>query len=345
MPIIVLAPLADRPSGERACEAMATRPGLLRGARIGDAVALVALAAALGGSAVAQASKNEVGSASDPSSAGPALVYETNAGAAVLRRAQGETVPLPGRDPATGGPLVATVEGEEVAILDRETLAELGRIRAPGADGLAIGASWLAVRTLPLGAGPRRDRARWGSGERPTGPLRAIAAAKRPAQLSRPALDGEQARARGREGEAATCSFATRCGRTESPGAASCSRAATHGISAPSIEGKAIAYVLTSRKKQALMVKGLGKGKGHAIYRRGKGPPTLWSTAIAGKRVFATVVKRGGGRRSSASGADGDGSPAAAGRGQKPGGGVITVGGTSGLPTARHSEPGALAST
>ena len=40
LPIVVLAPLADRPSGERACEAMAMRPGLLRGARAGDAVAL-----------------------------------------------------------------------------------------------------------------------------------------------------------------------------------------------------------------------------------------------------------------------------------------------------------------
>ena len=42
------------------------------------------------------------------------------------------------------------------------------------------------------------------------------------------------------------------------------------------------------------MVKGLGKGKGRSIYKRGKAPPTLWSTAIAGKRVFATIVKRGG---------------------------------------------------
>ena len=99
VPVVVLAPLADRPSGERACEAMATRPGLLRGARIGDSVALLALAAALGGSAVAEASKHEVGSASDPSTAGPALVYESNGGAAVLRRAEGGAVKLPGSDP------------------------------------------------------------------------------------------------------------------------------------------------------------------------------------------------------------------------------------------------------
>ena len=47
LPIVVLAPLADRPSGERACEAMAMRPGLLRGARAGDAAALLAVAGVL----------------------------------------------------------------------------------------------------------------------------------------------------------------------------------------------------------------------------------------------------------------------------------------------------------
>ncbi len=201
-------------------------------------------------------------------------------------------MPLPGHDPATGGPLVATVEGDEVAILDRETLSELGRVRAPGADGLAIGPSWLAIRTYRSG----RDRvaiAPLGERGAPTGPLRTVGVAKRPAQLSRPALDGNKlVLAVAKKGRNLLVRYTLR--PNGKPGRKVLLASRDHGISAPSIEGKAIAYVLSSRRKQALMVKGLGRGKGHAIYRRGKGPPTLWSTAIAGKRVYATVVKRGG---------------------------------------------------
>ena len=87
LPIVVLAPLADRRSGERACEAMAMRPGLLRGARAGDAIALVAVAAILiGGAGAASAAKKEATRASDPSVSGSALAYEAK-GKAVSRRA------------------------------------------------------------------------------------------------------------------------------------------------------------------------------------------------------------------------------------------------------------------
>ena len=47
VPICAIAPIADSPAGVRAVEAMADRPGLLRGARLGDAAALVVVGIAL----------------------------------------------------------------------------------------------------------------------------------------------------------------------------------------------------------------------------------------------------------------------------------------------------------
>ena len=49
VPICAIAPIADHPAGIRAVEAMACRPGLLRGARLGDAAALLVAGVALVG--------------------------------------------------------------------------------------------------------------------------------------------------------------------------------------------------------------------------------------------------------------------------------------------------------
>jgi hypothetical protein len=291
VPIVVLAPLADRPSGERACEAMAMRPALLRGARFGDAMALAALAAVLTGTAVAQASKNEV-SGSDPSAAGPALAYETNAGGAQLRLESGDTVPLPGHDPAIGGRWAATLDAGAVVVLDRETQAETGRIAAAGADAVAISDRWLAVRTRN-GARDRIAVTKVGEGGAPLGSLDTVGAAKRPAQLSRPALDGNTlVLTVNKTGRNSLVQVILRdSGKVKRRTLVNTKDA---GLTAPSVAGKSIAYVRTTPNGQALMMKGGGKGKGRVVYRRGEGPPTLWNTAIAGDRVYATILKRGG---------------------------------------------------
>ena len=291
VPIVVLAPLADRPAGERACEAMAMRPGLLRGARLGDALALAALAVALTGAAVAQASRNEV-SGSDPSAAGPALAYETNAGAAKLRLESGDTVPLPGHDPAIGGRWAATIDEGAVIVLDRETRAEVGRVAAAGADAVAISDDWLAVRTRN-GARDRIGVTKVGESGVPLGSLDGVAAAKRPAQLSRPALDGNTlVMAVNKTGRNSLVQLVLRDGGKTKRRTLVKTKDA--GITAPSVAGKSVAYVRTTRSGQALMMKGGGRGKGRVVYRRGEGPPTLWNTAIAGDRVYATILKRGG---------------------------------------------------
>ena len=131
LPIVLLAPFADRPAGERVCEAMALRPGFYRGARLGDAAALALVAAVLAGGAAAQAARKEVPRASDPSTAGSALVYERSDGSGELRRADGSGERLAGSDPATGGSWVALArrEGSRSSIGRRS--ARSARCRPP----------------------------------------------------------------------------------------------------------------------------------------------------------------------------------------------------------------------
>lgn len=290
-PIVALAPLADRPIGERACEAMALRPGLLRGARIGDAVALTAVAVALAGSAGAEAARKAVPKASDPSTAGTALVYERNSGRGELRRANGALERLPGSDPAVGGPWVALVDEKRAVVLDRATLEERSSLQAAGADAVAVTRGWLAVRVHQRG----RDKLKAAPVEADgsIGRARLLARVKRPSQLSAPALSGNAlVVAVSKQGRNELLRFRLRQNRR--PNRKTLLSTRTAAIAGPSISAKKIAYVLTTKKRQSVRIKALGKGKGRSLYRRHRGPPTLWTTAIGRQRVLVTVVKRGG---------------------------------------------------
>lgn len=291
VPIVVLAPLADRPAGERACEAMAMRPGLLRGARLGDAVALLAVAAVLiAGGGLADAAKTEVKSASDPSASGDAIAFEPSGGGAVVET-DGKRTAFPGTDPGIGGRYLASVQGGRVVIRDRKSGVELVSVAAKGADAVAVSSKWLAIRRV---AG-KRDvivSVPIGNPARPGKPRR-VASAKGPSQLSRPAVGGSTI----------VYALAKRSGNSLikaklHPNGAKRKRkllsSRTEAFAGPSISAKKIAYVATDRKRQTLRLKGLGKGRGRALYRRGRGIPTLWTTAIAGKRVYVTVVRKGG---------------------------------------------------
>jgi len=295
LPIVVLAPLADRRSGERACEAMTMNRGWLRGARLGDAAALVALGAVLIGTAGgAEAAKKVVADGSDPSAAGPALVYEGGKGSAKLLSGGGDPVKLPGHDPATGGPWVATAKKDDVTVFARKGLKPAVSVHAPGADGLAISNSWLAVRTHLEG----RDRLLAAPLDKAgaAGPLRALAAVKRPAQLSRPALDGNRlvvAVAKSRRNSLVRYDLH----EGKAPRHKTILAARDFGLSAPSIDDGKLAYVRTARNHQEVMVKGAGGGKGHVAYRRNGGHPILWNTAIAGGRIYVTLLNGHGGAR------------------------------------------------
>ena len=86
LPIVAVAPLADRDAGIAITEAMAGRPAIYRGFRIGDGLALLAAAAALVVAAPAGAAHIEAKPAADPSVAGHAVAFQRPDGSGILRR-------------------------------------------------------------------------------------------------------------------------------------------------------------------------------------------------------------------------------------------------------------------
>ena len=290
VPIVVLAPLADRPAGERACQAMAMRPGLLRGARAGDAIALLIVAAALaGGASSAGAARGEAKVGSDPSVSGDVLAYEAEKGGVVVQ--SGKRTKLPGSDPAVGGPWAAVVSGGGVNVIDRASGEVRGGVAAAGADGVAISKRWLAIRRRAGGRDVLAVAALAKSGA--PGKLRRFATSAPKSQFSRPALSGSSL--------VFTYSKRSRSSLMRAQLGKGGAGARAHSLrsskklafTGPSMLGSAIAYVETSKRRQTVRVT-KGGGKGNVVLRRRSGPPTLWTTALAKDRVYVTVVARGG---------------------------------------------------
>lgn len=290
LPIVALAPIADHSSGERICEAMTMRRGIYRGARLGDALALAVVAVVLAGSVGAEAARKEVPKASDPAAGGKSVAYELDRGGAELR-VPGETRRLPGSDPANGGPWVAVIAAGGISVLDRKTLEEVSSRPAAAVDALAVSKGWLAWRVHRDGrdvisVAPLSDKGGIGT---------ATVAAKveGPGQLSRPAVDGRSL-VYALSKRAKSKLIQRKLLGAGPGGKRTLVSSRTTAVTAPSVSGNSVAYVLTSKKRQSLKLKGPGGGKGRTLMRARPGPPTLWNTAIAGKRVFVTVVKRGG---------------------------------------------------
>ena len=180
LPIVLLAPLQGGRLGTRLLETMAGRPATLRLTRLLVAASLVAVAAVAGTASGATLTR-----AVDPTVAGSDLAWQAPGGHGVLLRS-GQTVPLPGDDPALGGPYVAWHIAGAVTIADRATLTPVRTLRVPAVDALAVSADWLVFRQ------PRRDGGSRLAALALTGPAvyRSIASVAFPAQLGRPSLEG-----------------------------------------------------------------------------------------------------------------------------------------------------------
>jgi len=293
VPIVVLAPLADRRSGERACEAMAMRPTLLRGARAGDAAALLGVAVALlatAGTAGATPDEGvERAGGADPSVSGPTLAYERDGGRAIIEEG-GERTEVPGRDPAVGGPYAAVVRGDGVDLLELSSRERLASVAITGVDALAVARDWLAVRARrrsrdSITVYPINGSGRLGAPER-------VASARSPSQLSRPAVDGQTiVYALSKRGASSLVAAKLGGGRVKGRRILS---SKTTAYSGPSLAGSTVAYVETTVKRQSVRLGSLRGGKGRRVLRRRPGPPTLWTTALDGDRVYVTVVARSG---------------------------------------------------
>src|SRR3954464_6694210 len=151
IPIVVLAPMAGTDAGVRATELVCERESVYTGLRRGDAAALMLVAVALvNAPGSAGATGTEVQHATYPSPTPDALLFQRLGGPAVISRG-GSEVALPGAHPAIGGRFVATVSGNTIQLLDRNSLAPVAQINAPGVDAVAVSDSWLAYRTTTGG--------------------------------------------------------------------------------------------------------------------------------------------------------------------------------------------------
>ena len=188
IPIVVLAPLAGSSRGIRVTEWMCERDGAYRGVRRGDAVALmlagIALIVAPGS---AGAAGTDVPHATDPAAKADALLFQRLGGPAVISRG-GQEIALPGNHPAIGGRYIATVAGNRIRLLDRNSLAPIAEIDAPGADAVAVSDTWLAYRA-PTGAGDGIF-IRYIANPASPGPPAQLAAEGGASQVSPPAVDG-----------------------------------------------------------------------------------------------------------------------------------------------------------
>lgn len=182
LPIVLLAPVADRPSGYALIEAMGSRGGTLRLTRLLVAASLAAAAVAAG---TASGGVRSWGPAVDPSVAGTDVAWQVPGGHGALLRA-GATTALPGDDPALGGTYVSWHLGGAVTVADRATLTLVRTFRIPAVDALAISARWLVFRR------PRRDGGSRLAALSLTQPAvyRDVASVAFPSQIGRPSLNG-----------------------------------------------------------------------------------------------------------------------------------------------------------
>jgi hypothetical protein len=184
LPVIALAPSARTRRGSAAHAAMAERPSILRGLRAADAVALALCALALATSD-ARAASVLANAALNPSVAPGAAAWDLTNGQAVLIRG-GAATALPGRYPAVAPGLVAWREPDRIVVAEVDTLAPVAVVPATGVDALALSPRWLAYRVHA----PTGDSYSVVDLSTPAAPPRALTSEPAPAELGRPAIDG-----------------------------------------------------------------------------------------------------------------------------------------------------------
>ena len=286
IPIVVLAPFSGSATGIRATELMCEREGVYLGLRRGDAAALLiaglALVVAPGS---AGATGTDVPHATDPAATADALLFQRLGGPAVMSRG-GPEVALPGQHPAIGGRYVATVVGGAVQLLDRNSLAPIARIDAPGADAIAVSDAWLAYRA-PAGGGDGIYIRYIGNPASPAPPA-LLASATGASQLSPPAVDGSTlvyALATPRGSRVIQWVMGTHKHRA-------LVRSPRLLLFDPAVDGKSFAYVRSDARRSRLMVRGRHRhGPGRILFTLKRSRGELWSDALTDSLAYVTILE------------------------------------------------------
>ncbi|HEX5820257.1 MAG TPA: hypothetical protein VFY30_00675 [Solirubrobacterales bacterium] len=286
IPIVVLAPFGGSSTGIRATELMCERESTYRSLRRGDAVALLIAAVAL---VIAPGSAGATGTnvphATDPAATADALLFQRLGGPAVISRG-GPEIPLPGTHPAIGGRFIATVTGDTIQLLDRNSLAPVARIDAPGADAVAVSDSWLAYRAS-LGGGDAIYIRYIANPAAPAPPV-LLASEAGPSQLSPPAVDGSTllyAIATPRRSRVVQWVMGTRNHQTLVS-----SRMLL--LFDPAVSGNSFAYVRSNARGSRLMVRARhGHGAGRVLLTVKRSQGTLWSDALTDSVAYVTLLE------------------------------------------------------
>jgi hypothetical protein len=297
IPVLVVAPLVDRPLGIRYVEAMAERPALYRMFRLGDAATLCFVAAALTATATATAARTEVQKGADPSAAGKALAFQRLDRTAALRF-EGHTYDLPGKDPAVGGPYAAVIMPgrDQIEILNRYSREVVGSATVSNAQAVAISKARLAYLAVNHGRYALKSR-RLKDPANPGEP-KALATVSSPSQIGHPSIYG------GRVFYALSkpSKNAIKWQSIKSRDRGTVVKSRTQELLNPTVLAKHVLYERVFRERQSpqatsppqlhdtLMVKRLGShGFGHEVYDHGPDHP-LWTTARSGDRIYVTIL-------------------------------------------------------
>ena len=284
LPIVALAPLAGTPAGTRVTELMAARPGLYRGVRLGDAVALAALAVVLAGAVPAAAERVEEKHAADPSAQNRELVFQRADRSGILRRG-GETTQLPGKDPAIGGPYIAVRQGTSIGLLGRRSLQEIRTLHAgKGLNAVAVSSRWIVWRSRPGSADVIYGR-RISNVDHPGDRFRIARSGS--ARLSAPSVHGSTVVfAKAGKGKNTIIRRRLPAGRA---GNVVASRKVA--LMTPSVRKGRLLYVRLGKGSQQLVLRRLGTSNDRVLYRRGVGNGILYTTSLGAGRAYAGLFK------------------------------------------------------
>ncbi|HKG36730.1 MAG TPA: hypothetical protein VKA89_09865 [Solirubrobacterales bacterium] len=296
LPVLVIGPFVDLSAGIRMAAAMAERPGIYYGFRLGDAGALGAVAIALvitphvagadESPALARAEPVRA-AAADPSAYGGTLVVQGRRQRGLIRRRGGFEL-LPGTDPAVGGPYVAVLRRDNIVLLLRPSLREVASYRAPGVREVAVSGSWLVWLT-GRGRGRQAIRTRRILHRAHPGRVRTVARARPPVLLGRPSLsNGRVAFTR-----ASPRSNAIRVARLRSGRVKTLLVSHTIALGSPTLAGRALLYVRSAGRRQQLRVRRLGRRGSRTLFARRRRFGTFWTTAIDSRRAYLTVLRFG----------------------------------------------------
>jgi hypothetical protein len=289
IPIVVLAPLSGSDRGVRATELMCERDSVYMGLRRGDAAALLLVSVALVvGPGSAGATGTQIQHATDPSATADALLFQRLGGPGVISRG-GPEVALPGKHPAIGGRFVATVTGNTIQLLDRNSLAPVAQINAAGADAVAVSDSWLAYRA-PAGGGDG-VYIRYIANPTSPAPPALLASEGGASQLSPPSVDGNilvYAIATPRGSRVVQWVMGTHKHRT-------LVRSPRLLLFDPAVNGQSFAYVRSDARRSRLMVRGRHRhGAGRILFTLKRSAGVLYSDALTGSVGYVTLLKPDG---------------------------------------------------